>query len=139
MAQVVAVKDLNISDILTFLTYGNNTVPNVTNGELLAIESGHFLRDPNKAAVNHSNIYSTLPPSNPRVADDYTSYSYLLIKLKDNSIVEVGIPWIQPVSLTRLVRKTATIIINDYDETLNASCVNALAALGFVNIDISVS
>ena len=139
MAQVVAISDLKIQDIITFITYGTNTVPNVVNGKVLAFESGQYLRNPNQAAINHANIFASLPVSAPIVPNDYTKYDYILIELVDSAIVEIGIPWINPSSVTRLVRSTATIIISDYDSTQSTDIINYLNFKGFTNISIQVT
>jgi len=137
MAETTTVNKLVINDVISFNTYGI-VLNNVVDGTLLGFTSGKSLRDPAQAAVNHANIYSSLPntPSNPTI-NDYTSYNYLVIELVDNSIIEIGIPWINPVSLTRLVRQTATIILTDVDPATQQSIVDMLVLNGYVNYTIN--
>lgn len=139
MAQTCTISQLVIGDIISFNTYGTGTVNNVSNGTLLAFESGAALRNPTVAAVNHANIYSSLPIVVPPTSNDYTKYNYLLIQLSDNSIIEIGEPWIDPISLTRLVRQTATIILTDFDASNLASLSELLQVNGYTSTSITLS
>lgn len=140
MPENVAVSDLNNADVLTFNNYGTAIVPDVTGGTLLGTISGGALRDPATAATHHANIFSALPvsPLEP-LEDNYTKYDYLTIRLTDESIVEIGIPWLIPASLTRLLRKTALVVIPDFDEGRLSILNELLSVNGFNNVVITVS
>jgi len=140
MSEMVEISKLNIGDTVTFNCYGLNDVPNVVNGILQGISSGNNLKYPSLAAVNHANIYSSLPSQNVMpVPNDYTKYNYLVIRMPDNSILEFGIPWIQPNSVSRLLMQTATVVIKNFDSSLVNSLSNLLMSNGYSDITISLS
>jgi hypothetical protein len=113
---MIKIADLIIDDIVSFNTYGTGTTNNVAGGKLIGISGGSNLRNPQLAATNHANIYSSLPPLG-NTPNNYTKYNYLVIKLTDGTIVEIGIPWIIEITLTRVARGTATIVITDFNST----------------------
>lgn len=139
MAEVVSVDKILLGDVISFNLYGSNIINNVSNGKVIGIVDGTSLRNPQQAAANHANIYSSIP-ENPYavVPNDFTQYNYLVVKLVDNTIAEYGIPWITP-TITRLQRKTATVLIHDFDPSQLTSLVNLLNAHGYLNLTTSVS
>ena len=140
MAETITLNKLKLTDIITFNTFGIGTVSNVVNGKLLGLESGNALRNPMAAAANHANIYSSIPNTlTSPVANDYTKYNYLLIQLVDNTIIEIGEPWINQISLTRLVRQTATIILIDFDSAELQSLTDLLVTNGYLSPSITLS
>ena len=140
MAETTTIDKLILGDVVSFNIVGVMTLNNVRDGILLGFESGNALRDPATAAANHANIYSAIPVSltNP-VPNDYTKYNYLLLKLVDNTVIEVGIPWINPVSISRLVRKTATVTITDWDVNQEQALTDLLTTNGYLNFIITVN
>lgn len=140
MAEAITVAQLKIGDILTCNLYGNGAINNISEGTLIGFSSGDALRDPGNAASNHANIFPTLPnnPDNP-VLDDYSSYEYLVIRKTDDAIIEVGVPWLQPASLSRLDRKTATVTIGDFDDSRLTTLRNILEVNGFTKLTITVA
>jgi len=130
MAEMVTIDQLKIGDNITFLTYGVNTVPNVVNGVVKALEEGDALRNPTLAAINHANIYSSLPPG---TTNNYQSYNYLLIKLSDGTSTEIGLPWVVVSSLSRTVRETMVISIPDRDASEISTIISLLSSRGYLN------
>jgi hypothetical protein len=139
MAEQAAVENIKINDIVSFYCYGVGIVNGVVDGRVVSISSGLGLQNPVEAAVNHANIYSSLPtvPYNP-IPDDYTKYNYFLIKLSNNELIEIGIPWINPTSLTRLLRGKIIVSINDFDVSQLPSLKELLTTNGYLNITITV-
>lgn len=137
MPESTTVNNLIIGDVISFNTYGS-VVPNVLNGTFLGIEAGTALRVPNVAAVNHATVYSALP-SNPPTPNNYTQYNYIYIKLSNGTTVEIGMPWIIPASLTRLLRSTLTLVLSDIDPLQLPSIENMLNANGYTNYTTSLS
>ena len=135
MAEIVNVNDLIIKDVISFNTYGVNVVTNVLNGTLLGIVDGSDLRNPAAAAASHAAIYPSLPViDGVTIPNDFTKYNYLYIKLVDGTKIEVGEPWINNISLTRLSRKTCTVVIPDFDPTVDLHrLVSLLLQNGFIN------
>lgn len=137
MPSPVTIPNILIGDSISFTCYGTSVIPNVVNGVVLGEESGAALRIPETAAVNHAAIYSSLPTSPVITPNNYTQYSYLYIQLTDGTKVEIGFPWIDTSSLTRLVRSTATISIPDVDTSREAELIALLAVNGFVNASVN--
>lgn len=140
MAEPVAFADIKTGDIISFTTYGNSIIPNIVDATVIAIESGIGVVNPTQAAANAANIFPSIPvnPGIPLSAD-YTTYVYLRLKLQNDTQVEIAEPWINPVSLTRLFRQTALVVIPDYDISRSEALRNLLAAeFGFINITITL-
>ena len=138
MATAITIKDLQANDIISFNCYGNGAINNVVNGVYLGSYDGTIIRNPAIAAVNHANIYPAIP-ANLNIPNNYTLYPYIAIKLADDSIIEIGIPWIMVVSLTRLDRKQAVILLNDFDNSRLIELNELLDINGFLNHTITVS
>lgn len=139
MADMITLDQILSNDIISFSTFGNNIIPNVMNARVLAIESGDGLINPSQAAVNAANIYPAIPkPPGTVLSKDYTTYRYLRLKLADGSQVEIAEPWINQISLSRLVRSVATVVIHDFDPSQQQTLLNLLAAKGFIKVEISV-
>lgn len=140
MAEVVAIQDLLPDDVVSFTTYGNTIIPNVQNGTILAIQNGIGLINPTAAAANAANIYPAIPQAEGQVLSrNFLSYKYLRIQLPNNTVVEIAEPWINPVSVHRLVRKTATLIIRDFDPSHTQRVVNLLAEHGYLSTQITIN
>lgn len=106
--------DLALGDVISFTTYGSNTIPDVDNGTLVGFVLGTFLRNASAAATNHANIYASIPLEN-NVPNNYTKYNYLEIRLSDNTTVEIGMPWINELTLTRASRGVIRITVTDFN------------------------
>jgi hypothetical protein len=138
MAQVIVYSQVQENDVVSFTTYGSTVVSNVVNATVLAIESGYGLINPSTAAANSASIYASLPVTPGIVlSQDFRSYSYLRLKLQDNTQVEIASPWINPASLTRLVRQTGTFVIPDMDQSEVTSILNLLTSNGYVNASLA--
>ena len=139
MAEIVQVKDLVLGDILSFNLYGGGAVNNVANGKLVAITGGDVLRDPTLAAVNHANVYPSIPENlvSP-VPNDFSLYNYLTIKLANDDIVEIGVPWVITDSLLRQTRHVVKVTLTDFDTTRLPILKEALTTYGFLNPSIEV-
>ena len=139
MSKAIMLLELALNDIISFNTYGTGAINNVVNGVYLGSYIGLALRNPGVAATNHANVYPAIPvnPILP-VPNNYTKYNYLLIRLADNSLVEIGIPWIIPVSLTRQDRKQAIIVLKDFDPDQLSSLNELLDVNGYLNRTITI-
>lgn len=135
--QSVEASQLQPGDIISLTLYGNIGLPTVNNGTLLAISLPERLANPGDAMTNHSNIYPSVPTG--RMLDNYKSYSYLAIKLSDNSIIEIGIPWIVSGGLYRAIRGTIVATIVDVDETDKPNIIEALKERGYNNITVTLT
>jgi hypothetical protein len=139
MAEMIHTDQILSNDVISFTTYGSSIIPNVVNAKVLAIESGDGLVNPTQAAVNAANIYPAIPNAPGAILSrDYLSYRYFRLRLADGSQVEIAEPWINPVSLSRMVRSTATVVIHDFDPTQQQNLLSILAAKGFIKVEISV-
>lgn len=140
MAESVSLNNVIIKDVISFSVYGANTLNNVVNATVLGIFSGDSLSDPLTAAVNTQNIFPSIPTnSTSPVTNDYRSYTYFKLRLSDNSVVEYAKEWIIPVTLTRLVRGTANVIISDVDNSQIGSLRSLLIENGYTVNNISFS
>ncbi len=138
MATIVSINELVIKDVISFSCYGINIINNVVDGTLIGFTDGSNLRDPSSAAINHSNIYASLPTIPTHTPNNYTKYSYLVIRLANATIVEIGIPWINTTTLSRLIRQSVTLVINDFNGNTQA-LIDNLNELGYLNFTITVN
>jgi len=137
MATVISINDIQLGDIVSFVMYGNTGFPDVKDGEIVGTILGTSVTNPSKAATIHANIYPTIPTS-ANVPNDPTAYKYFVVKKTDGTTVEVGLAWIAPLSVERLLRKTAVITITDYDNSRTAELKNILRLNGFIRNTITV-
>ena len=129
--------EIIINDQVSFATYGVGTVNNVSNGIVLGICSGAMVQNKTAAMANHAIMYPNLPTSTP-VPNDYKKYNYWQIQLIDSTLVEIGIPWVNPLTLTRTSRKTCTTVLPDFDETRLQALRDLYVANGFLNAVVSI-
>lgn len=136
MPNPVELSALQIGDVISFHLYGTTTVPNVTNGVLLGTIGGGILSGPELAAATHANIFGSLPE--PKPPNDYTKYTYLIIRTSDDTRYEIGIPWIITESLTRHERAVCTIILRDFDTSKKDLLLRLLETHGFPTPEITI-
>lgn len=137
MPSLVTIPDLVIKDTISFSCYGIGIINNVVNGTLIGISDGANLRDPTTAAINHSNIYAALPIVPAPTPNDFTKYNYLVIKLTNNSIIEIGIPWVNISTLVRLTRQSVSVLVNDFDGNTQR-LKDILNDAGYLNLVINI-
>jgi len=140
MPESITISQIQLNDIISFTTYGVGGILQITNGTVIGIETGTNLRNPTAAAAEHTNLFGAIPQStsNP-IPNDYRKYNYLLIQKTDNTLVEVGFPWINQSTLTRLAYGTLTVVIEDFT-TSNLPILTAfLLAQGWTNNTITYS
>lgn len=129
MPSPVNISNVILDDVVSFSTY-SGALSDIADGIVVGFSAGSTLRDPTNAATRHANIWPAIPEED-LIANDFTSYDYVLIRKTDNQLIEIGIPWIIPVTLTRSLRATATIIINDFDPNKKDAIRELLALNGF--------
>lgn len=139
MAEPVAIKDVVIGDTVSFTLYGAGVIPAVTNGVVVGFTTGEALRDPVTATVHHANVLPTIPAAENEIMGDYTSYQYLTIRLAGGDIIEMGVPWIIPVSLTRSYRSTATLTLQDFNPSRRADLLELLKINGYSKVTMLVT
>lgn len=83
-------------------------------------------RDFDPAAM-HTNVYPFLPAD---VDDDYDSYLYAQFQHPNGSRSIIGIPWINPETITISQRGTLKITVEDVGVVERERAVQALAAVG---------
>jgi len=80
------------------------------------------------AEAMHANVYPTLPAGVP---DDPSQYQYVKFKHTNGTVSILGIPWINPDSITLSQRGTLTITVNDVGTVDKDRIIRALAANGY--------
>lgn len=115
MSISIQMSDIKLGDVISATLYGN-AIPSINEAKVIGFSQGNALRDPSSGAINHANIYAALPAGS-EVDDDYQSYEYLVLRKQDQTIIEIGKPWVRPESLVRLERKTLRLEISDFDES----------------------
>jgi len=137
MATTISISELNLGDTVSFTLYGNTGEPNVTDGVIIGQVTGQALVNKTAAATTHFNIYPTVPNSN-NTPNDPTAYNYLVILRTDGKTVEIGIPWISPLSVTRLLRGVAVVTIEDFDVSRTDELITLLRNNGFTRSTVTV-
>lgn len=139
MPEITTIKALKLNDIISCSLYGVGTINTIVNGLIVSMTTGLGLNNPIAAAAEHANLYASIPVDleNP-IPNDYTLYNYLVVKLPDATVIEVGIPWLNPITLTRLQRKTATVVLRDFDPDQLQTLQDTLNINGFVNRTITM-
>lgn len=85
-------------------------------------------------AYLHRMTYSTLPPG---VLDDPTSYKWLEVRLEDDSIVHIGVPWIIEGSISVIENTLYKVVITDDRVNAEGELRATLVAAGFTNFTIT--
>lgn len=129
MPTVIKPGDAKNGDIINGTIYGGQ-LPNFNNCTVVGRIEGAALRDSSAAAINHANIWPSIPPELD-ITNDFRSYEYFLLKTVDDVILEIGIPWIDVNSVTRSDRKRMNITIVDFDESRQAELRELLNIRGF--------
>lgn len=138
MSESVIVSDILVNDVISFQCFGS-VIPNQSNVTIVGTSySGTVLRSALTAAINHANIYSSLPITPTQTSNDYTKYDYILVQTSTGSLLEIGIPWINQVTLTRLQRSTIIASIQDVDPSQVSALNTLLTQNGFNNVSFTV-
>ena len=134
-------KDVNIGDTVTFSMYTVNSsgVNGITNGKVLGIVSGAALRFPDQAAATHPIMYPLIPQVPTGVPNNYRLYDYLLLSLVSEEIIEVGIPWINPITSVKVSGRVLSITINNFKDANTEAIQSLLIANGYEQIKITLS
>lgn len=83
-------------------------------GELASTTLGSYVSPESNAAVNHANIYPTIPEEvRKSYKDDYTSYSYLHLVTDAGTHYYVGMPWINASMTVELSNTLKVVEISD--------------------------
>lgn len=87
-------------------------------------------------AEQHTLVFPTLPPDTP---NDYRAYNYLTVRMQNNDVVLVGLPWIK--GETVQFKQTQTLLIQiDGVGPQDVEIVNrVLAANGYTAAHVKLS
>ena len=138
MSKSISVSDININDVINCTMYGHTGLANISGGVVVGIIHGTNLLLPLVAVTHHANIYPTIPVGS-NVVNDYTAYNYLVVKLPSGYVIEVGIPWINPISVERVERSIATVTIKDFDNTREDELKALLISRGWTDIIVGLN
>ena len=116
-------------------TFYGQSLNNITQGVIVGKHNGTVLRDPQTANVNHINVYPTIPNQvQQNIPNDYTKYDYILVKLLDGTLAEIGLPWIVPESITIHQVANTTITVPDCDQAGAAPILALIRSIGYTNV-----
>jgi hypothetical protein len=85
----------------------------------------------------HADIYNVLQPLG--VANDYTSYPYVVLLLSDGNRIALGIPWCVDASLVIQQTQTMTIVCQTQSPEDQNTVRIALSAAGIKNFTVTLS
>ena len=139
MSQLITTPDIQISDTLTFSLIGT-TVTGISSLEtckVLGITSGEALRNPSDAAATHAALYPSMLSG--VIPNDYRKYDYLLLQRGDGSLVEIGLPWINPLTLLRISANILTIVIKNFPASDALTIRELLLANGYAQVQLTIT
>lgn len=110
---------------------------NQTNVEVLGVVTHQVANVYGDIAAMHASVYGSLTPGVYK--DDYTSYTYLLFKTTNGTVVAFGLPWIDENSVEVVGTKTMYVTIPDVSNVDIENVRKALVAIGKVPSNISLS
>jgi len=125
---------------LKFSIYGQiNSVKNFE-GTIAGLVLGSYVPQTEDPSINHANIYPTLPDSRKEAFQDlYTSYQYVQLVRADNSIVYIGLPWINDATIESLENVICDIRLTNFKASRRDELVLKLAQWNFDVEKITVS
>lgn len=87
------------------------------------------------SAVYHTRIYPSLPEAvRESIEDNHNSYSYIVLKSEDGTLIWLGIPWIATFeNSTTLVR---TFAVLGSDELSSARIIQDLKLMGYKAVEV---
>lgn len=151
MAVIATLDELKIGDTVTWSHYSVVQPVNVNEALIVGFSNGYGLRDTAQAAVNHANVYSSIPVGNVVIPNDYRLYDYIVLQKLDyidetdpqNPIpvyitFEIGRPWIIPSSITRHNRETLVLQIEDFDTNKLDAIIRILKNNGFIKYSYEI-
>lgn len=137
MASSIKINEVKLGDIISLNIYGVG-LNNIVSAEVVAFTTGKYLSNKPAAALNHANIYPTIA-DNANIPDNYQAYDYIQLKRVDGDVIEIGKPWIIPLSVTRQERVTALVAIPDFDNNDIVRLKSVLANAGWSESIITLS
>lgn len=100
-----------------FNTYGAVGGIQQFTGDIVGFVDGSAIPTEANGAVNHANIWTTLPqPVQDLIQNDYTSYNYFIVKADDNTNHYIGAPWIEPATLQEDSIRFVDIRLKNFNE-----------------------
>lgn len=96
-------------------------------GTVIGTYTADGLRDPSLASANHTAIQPFLP----NAIGTYQQYQYVLIRNLSGTLIEIGLPWINPSTLVIGKNKTLTLTISPIREADVSVVLALLASNGF--------
>lgn len=135
----IRLEQVRVGDNISALPYGIS-LPAITNLTVVGIVSGYNVRNANQAATDHAGIYPAIPIE-AEVEDDFREYNYLqLIDPLDETptVIEYGMPWLVPSSVTINSEYVCTVILENFDPTQRALLRSILVQYGYQPLEISV-
>lgn len=139
MPTPTTLENLKLGDTITLIMHGAGVIPTITSGKLIGRTTGENLANPGSAATSHANVFAYIPNDDSLIPNDYSLYSYLVIKRSDDSIVEIGEPWVDPVGVQKVLKKVANVVIQDFDEADRAGLLQLLAINGYSDVTIGIT
>lgn len=126
-----------INKVISFTVYPSAIIgSNFDNVKLLSILDADTAISYGDVVSLHEEVYPTIPEEF-RPIDDYRSYTYLLVRMANNSLSIVGLPWINGNIIVR-ENNVITVTINNVSgmdvEKVKRMCI----ANGYNDINVSI-
>jgi len=107
----------------------------VTVKSLLDAEDARRYIDP---VATHVNVFPLVHIADPTVPDDSNKYMYLKIQFETGEVTALGVPWIDPDSLTIVTPGTAIVTLTDFSPDDIPRLRNALLANNFTGFTVEM-
>ena len=130
--------DFTLDTEVSFITHGLLGGVQTFEGVVAGVVNPRSLPATANAAVNHSNIYPTLPAATKeKVLDNHLSYNYVALETNPGTIIYIGIPWISDSSLVLLTNRMLSVPILNFKEENYDRLRKVLRGAGYEVGDIS--
>lgn len=86
----------------------------------------------------HVNVFPLVHAADPSIPDDSSKYMYLKIQYETGETTAIGVPWIDPDSLTIVTPGTGIVTLKDFAPGDIPRLRNALLANNFTNFTVEL-
>lgn len=128
----MTIYDIAPGQKLKLSIYGQiNAVKNFQ-GTVAGLVLGSYVPQTADPSINHANIYPTLPAERKEAFQDiYTSYQYIQLIQEDDSVVYIGLPWINDATIESLEDVICDIRLVNFDASRRDELALKLAQWNF--------
>lgn len=109
-------------------------------GIVLGVISSAAVPTTANASTNHTNQWPSIPDDvKDKVEDDYRSYDYLILKLEDESIMYLGLAWIDSASVSEITVRSAVVNLTNFNDANGKAVTEKLRLAGYTVTSVVIT